>query len=1264
MFPLGLIGQTCDTGSSSPNTVTDWGSDYIPSEYDKPLTIQVIWHFVNFVDTLVNFTANTDGLSGANGISSIPEINGDSIASNMIQKLNDLAQAENEAFTINEALGYSVDAPDFNMQFELLEVKYPTGPPSTSNCMQSQGVDLNYINSLESDAIHVFFVTNPNYPTLLDTSYLDLGLAECDTVPLLKYQGCPYIGWFNLSRPNLVTVRNFWLHYQYYVAQYQNFGACYDVQAHLDWRLLECASLVWHEIGHMMGLNHVVKKNNGRVSDSGFQWNPPYSDYYLDSSINDHCSDTPPIDSVLVTFEGWHPADGDRHGGVTPDCKACGGTDLNLEQGVTPPPSNYTCSNNLMDYCRFESDGKSLTPQQLGRFFRTLYEDHFDAIKTDFCARDSACDLSITTGVDVEWNAKRIVRGNLTVESGATLTIKQHVYMPIDGRIIIHPGGRLVLDGGCITTKCDNLWAGIEVWGDAQSSQSPLSNQGLLEIKNDAVIENARCAVRLGHLENESPWTYDWSKTGGVIRAINSHFRNNRKDVEFLSYQHLNSANDEIANRSYFTNCDFVVDRLLSDQGSSIDDRVSLYKVNGVRFTSCTFSIEEEALAAYDLNTRSSGIRGKESGFVVNGKCNYTPPVGGECAPSDITAQTISESSGDVTPSVFRNLHYGVRANGPGSAASVQVSYSLFESNFRGVFLLAMSEPSLFRNRFIISDLNWQDDTEYGAMLSACTGYEVKRNYFEGHTNIAGHRHVGLWVSNSGGEPNEVYLNDFKDLHAGTIVMGRNRSADNDFIGLEVLCDLHDNTYFDIAVVKGKSVSGAVAMMQGQPSQNPLDFTAPAGNIFNNINYNNAENDYHIDQWSYPIIYQHHNANSSFNVVPWESDVNDVFKVPNEPQLTDRLQGCPKIPRLSPGVEKQRVLTHREEAEGISEDLHVLIDGGDTELLLQGVNDPFIESPALRNQLISASPFLSDSVLKAAIARSPAMNQWHLCEVLLANSPLQPDVFTYYETAAPLASYLHNLLVAYQGDELSARDQLSAELKEELRLKQHALGNYVRILLESDSLQERSEINTLLDQENDRAAMRRKFAYLRSSGQYQQAQQTLDSYEERPQDEVWKEVMDILLTIDAVGGYHAADSSHVALLLPLEASDKYGSAHASAVIENITGVDYEEALFYPSLSTKRLNAPVRNKASRPSLAGVYPNPANGEFFVTYVLPADRRDARVRVFDIQGSLILEDDITNGYGILPLNANRMSNGTYLMQLILNGEVVATEKFVIQK
>lgn len=1055
-------------------------------------------------------------------------------------------------------------------------------------------------NSLE--VLDIAFAEEPNSTiNCYHTNPLDTDVLD----------GCGEGGVAEIGSNRLLIKKAWRSNYAVHLASDMSAGLTF--QEALTWRVHRAAILLLHELGHNLNLRHV--QCNGSA---------------------DECDDTPTNTELNAIY-------GIGNCNSTTDCCQIGAP-------------GACCSNNIMAYF----GDHALTPCQLGRIHANIMLEKYNFIVTDYCTSDST--TTIPSNVSIVWENERLMRGDLIIESGSWLTLKCRLYMPEGKRIIIKPGGRLTIDGGQITSACQGLWAGIEVWGNSQLQQSPLVNQGYLELMNDALIENARCAVRLGNLVSISPWVYDWSKTGGVVRGRDSQFLNNRKDVEFLSYSSLNTLGEEIPNTSSFRDCSFTVNRQLNDLGSSLDDRVSLYRVNGVRFTNCIFAVEDEALVTYQLDKRASGIRGSDAGFMVTGSCNSIPPVGGECIPNDITAQTLSEQSGDVTPSVFRNLFYGVHANAPGSDALVQINYSLFESNYRGVYLMSMTNPALFRNRFNITDLDWTENKEYGAMLNSCTGYEVKRNFFEGHTNVAGHRHVGLWINESGGEPNMVYLNDFKDLHAGTIVMGRNRNSENTFIGLEILCDLHNNTLFDIAVVKGKSVSGAVALMQGQPAEFSEDLTAPAGNIFNNLNYNNGENDYHIDQWSAPIIYQHHNVSSSFNVVPWESDVNDVFRVPNLPQMNIRLQGCPKVPRLAAGAEKQLILSHREAGDVLSEDLLTLVDNGDSEFLLQSLADPFAESAALRNLLIGASPYLSDSVLKQMIVRTPSMNQWHLCEVLLANSPLHPEVFSFYESAEPLADYLHNLLVAYQGNGLSPRNQLSAELKEELRLKQHSLGNYVRILLEDDSLLMRSEINTLLDAELDRASLRRKFSHARSSGDLAQAQQILDQYVENPQDEVWKQVMSILLDIDALGGYHNADSSFVSLLSTLESSQKYGSQHAGAMIENLTGIDYVEELFYPNFSTKRTPYTRPSSMEKPALAKVYPNPASGEFFITYVLPVERKNALVRVYNLQGSLVLAEDITKGFGILPLNASRFSNGTYLMQLIMNDEVVATEKFVI--
>ena len=51
-----------------------------------------------------------------------------------------------------------------------------------------------------------------------------------------------------------------------------------------------------------------------------------------------------------------------------------------------------------------------------------------------------------------------------------------------------------------MTSDGNIMWSGIEVWGNSNEPQYPYNGtykQGVLELKNGAVIENAVCAVEL-----------------------------------------------------------------------------------------------------------------------------------------------------------------------------------------------------------------------------------------------------------------------------------------------------------------------------------------------------------------------------------------------------------------------------------------------------------------------------------------------------------------------------------------------------------------------------------------------------------------------------------------------------------------------------------------------------------------------------------------------------------------------------------------------
>jgi len=97
------------------------------------------------------------------------------------------------------------------------------------------------------------------------------------------------------------------------------------------------------------------------------------------------------------------------------------------------------------------------------------------------------------------WNDFNRLDRSIVVKQGYCLTIDHmdRIMIPEDGKIIVEPGAKLVIDGGIITNGCEMPWQGIEVWGNPSLSQIP-ANQGWLEIINGGTIENAEVAVRAG----------------------------------------------------------------------------------------------------------------------------------------------------------------------------------------------------------------------------------------------------------------------------------------------------------------------------------------------------------------------------------------------------------------------------------------------------------------------------------------------------------------------------------------------------------------------------------------------------------------------------------------------------------------------------------------------------------------------------------------------------------------------------------------------
>ena len=268
------------------------------------------------------------------------------------------------------------------------------------------------------------------------------------------------------------------------------------------------------------------------------------------------------------------------------------------------------------------NNSRYISPKAAGRMHRalSLYENGFrmnNKPMHKYVKEDHSFDIPLTITEDKIWDFAIKMYQDIVVDEDNTLTIKCEVKMPIDGKIIVKPGGRLVVDGGYITSAHAEPWKGIQVWGDKNYSQYPDANgnyyQGYLEMKNNAVIENAVCAVDLWH-------PGDYSTTGGIVVSKNTNFVNCTKAVHALYYKNFNPYDPDHNEQPY--SASFTLDTFEITQAYQGNDEfykhVDLSHVKGIGFKGCYFSCDETAnnIAAY-----RHGIAAYNAGFSAENGC-------------------------------------------------------------------------------------------------------------------------------------------------------------------------------------------------------------------------------------------------------------------------------------------------------------------------------------------------------------------------------------------------------------------------------------------------------------------------------------------------------------------------------------------------------------------------------------------------------------------------------------------------------------------
>ncbi|MCG9879890.1 MAG: hypothetical protein MH472_04760, partial [Bacteroidia bacterium] len=355
---------------------------------------------------------------------------------------------------------------------------------------------------------------------------------------------------------------------------------------------------------------------------------------------------------------------------------------------------------------------------------------------------------------------------NVSVKSGATLTIKGKVAFAKDNWLQIEPGAKVIIDGGKLFNNCNENWEGIHIAGDPNKTQYPNTNQGYLYLKN-AEITNADVAISTAALNANG--TINWSKTGGgIVIAVNTTFSNNKRHVEFMEYKKTSNY------AGSFNNCFFELNQVCHAPTPTVDclknmTMVTAWGVHGVKFSSCEFrnlnGAENADKAHYN---RGIGIYTLDASILVSATIN---PI--TCLPqnrglfSNLTKGIESVHSPSFTLSGLTNIkHQDFELNDKGVVIENGVTYNVYKNNFN------IHVPNNYYNRFAsLTDLELGTTGIAGIYSNATSGFLIEQNYFTyPNSNHAANEIVaGLVLQNSdvNGGGGSVRLNQISDAYLG-----------------------------------------------------------------------------------------------------------------------------------------------------------------------------------------------------------------------------------------------------------------------------------------------------------------------------------------------------------------------------------------------------------------------------------------------------------------------------------------------------------------
>jgi hypothetical protein len=691
-------------------------------------------------------------------------------------------------------------------------------------------------------------------------------------------------------------------------------------------------------------------------------------------------------------------------------------------------------------------------------------------------------------------------------------------------------------------------------------------------------------------------------------------------------------------NLSFFKKCTFETNSSWNFPNTYPDAFVKLYEVEGIIFSGCTF--QNTAPANFAVYNRGKGIYSMDAYFSTDKYTTTNPTTTTYCN--------------------FNNLYYAIDATKTWWDYTFLVNYTVFNSNYRGIYINGLLTPKVTNNTFNIPDYDPNitvvlptNNQPYGLYLDASTGYTVENNSFNSSTANRSTKY-GAIINNSGSANNRIYRNTFANLYVGSTAQGINRGSGT---GLVFKCNEYANCSRDIYMTPYSKFNGAASIYQGS-------LTEPAANLFSHAG--TPQSDINNESWT---VNYYHNATAT--PIPLWVPINYSTSVAlfNTNIPYNKAQQCPitgggSSKNIANSYTNIRSITT--EIATIDNQLSILIDGGNTNMLINDVTySPSWDALNLRNNLLNKSPFLSDTVLISTVENESAMPPLMLTQVLTANpqaikSETIKERIENRQNTIPL--FLMNQ-IENSGKSISAKEHFESKAMMLRNKRANVIFSLIAELKE-DTLNKFAvdSICNLLKIETSNTILFNQYLLMLQSNRINSAFEYLNQINEKNDADLSflaTIVYDIKLNVKKIDSLSIQDINRLTQITSIEESSN--SNIARSLLLKANKINYVEPINdITQISKGKRVGNIKTEPDNNTLLKIYPNPAKEWVIVYYKV--ESVPAKIEICDLLGKVILTKVVEQSEGEVLIETSSLTSGSYILKLQSADNTLRTTKLTI--